>query len=179
MYLYVSEIFPTEIRPIGMGFSLFGQFAGEHVLWSSVSNIELTFIATLILLQTAPMGFGNVGWKYYLVIICWSVFFIPGKKRSKRDPFEAQINSQLKQIAVIYFFFPETARLTLEEIAQNFGEEVAVHLTDATDEEKAQLDNRLVDSGANIETSVSSDSAKQGNDAQPSIDGEQNVTKAE
>lgn len=29
MYLYVSEIFPTEIRPIGMGFSLFGQFACE------------------------------------------------------------------------------------------------------------------------------------------------------
>ena len=29
MYLYVSEIFPTEIRPIGMGFSLFGQFAGQ------------------------------------------------------------------------------------------------------------------------------------------------------
>lgn len=35
--------------------------------------------ATLILLQTAPMGFDNVGWKYYLVIICWSAFFIPGK----------------------------------------------------------------------------------------------------
>jgi hypothetical protein len=30
MYIYVSEIFPTEIRPIGMGFSLFGQFAGEY-----------------------------------------------------------------------------------------------------------------------------------------------------
>ncbi|EHA28454.1 hypothetical protein ASPNIDRAFT_212511 [Aspergillus niger ATCC 1015] len=104
MYLYVSEIFPTEIRPIGMGFSLFGQFA-----------------ATLILLQTAPMGFDNVGWKYYLVIICWSAFFIP----------------------VIYFFFPETARLTLEEIAKNFGEEVAVHLTDATDEEKARLERDL------------------------------------
>jgi len=29
MYIYVSEIFPTEIRPIGMGFSLFGQFACE------------------------------------------------------------------------------------------------------------------------------------------------------
>lgn len=29
MYLYVSEIFPTEIRSIGMGFSLFGQFACE------------------------------------------------------------------------------------------------------------------------------------------------------
>jgi MFS family permease len=43
MYLYVSEIFPTEIRPIGMGFSLFGQFA-----------------ATIILLQTAPIGFVQV-----------------------------------------------------------------------------------------------------------------------
>jgi hypothetical protein len=32
MYLYVSEIFPTEIRPIGMGFSLFGQFAGKSTL---------------------------------------------------------------------------------------------------------------------------------------------------
>ncbi|PYH78319.1 MFS general substrate transporter [Aspergillus uvarum CBS 121591] len=71
MYLYVSEIFPTEIRPIGMGFSLFGQFA------------------------------------------------------------------------VIYFFFPETARLTLEEVAKNFGEEVAVRLTDATDEEKARLERDL------------------------------------
>ncbi|KAJ5978763.1 MFS sugar transporter [Penicillium viridicatum] len=60
MYLYVSEIFPTEIRPIGMGFSHFGQLA-----------------STLILLQTAPIGFGNVGWKYYYVIICWSAFFIP------------------------------------------------------------------------------------------------------
>ncbi|KAJ5654632.1 MFS sugar transporter [Penicillium lividum] len=119
MYLYVSEIFPTEIRPIGMGFSLFGQFA-----------------ATLILLETAPMGFDNVGWKYYLVIICWSAFFIP----------------------VIYLFFPETARLTLEEIAKNFGEEVAVHLTDATDEEKAQLDQRIVQSSGLQTIDISSPS---------------------
>ncbi|KAH8807131.1 general substrate transporter [Xylogone sp. PMI_703] len=62
MYLYVSEIFPTEIRPIGMGFSLFGQFA-----------------ATILLLQTAPIGFVNIEWKYYLVIICWIVFFTPRK----------------------------------------------------------------------------------------------------
>lgn len=32
MYLYVSEIFPTEIRSIGMGFSLFGQFACKYHL---------------------------------------------------------------------------------------------------------------------------------------------------
>jgi hypothetical protein len=44
-----------------MGFSLFGQFA-----------------ATIILLQTAPIGFAQVGWKYFLVVICWCIVFIPG-----------------------------------------------------------------------------------------------------
>jgi len=62
MYLWVSEIFPTEIRSIGMGFSLFGQFA-----------------ATIIVLQTAPIGFAQVGWQYFLVVICWCALFIPGK----------------------------------------------------------------------------------------------------
>lgn len=104
MYLIVSEIFPTEIRPMGMGFSLFGQFA-----------------ATIILLQTAPIGFIAVGWRYYLVIIVWCIFFIP----------------------FVYFFFPETARLSLEEIGQQFGDEVAVHVTDATDEQRAKLDEFL------------------------------------
>ncbi|EEH05293.1 sugar transporter [Histoplasma capsulatum G186AR] len=117
MYLYVSEIFPTEIRPIGMGFSLFGQFA-----------------STIILLQTAPIGFANVGWKYYLVIICWSAFFIP----------------------IIYFFFPETARLTLEEIAKNFGEEVALVTTDAIDEEKRALDHKLQSAGVTRSTTATS-----------------------
>ncbi|RMJ28803.1 sugar transporter [Aspergillus sp. HF37] len=118
MYIYVAEIFPTEIRPIGMGFSLFGQFA-----------------SMLILLQTAPMGFNNAGWKYYLVVILWSTVFIP----------------------VIYFFFPETARLTLEEIAKNFGEEVAVHVTDAPDAEKTRLKNNL---GGRSDTSQPSDASE-------------------
>lgn len=64
---------------------------------------------------------------------------------------------------MIYFFFPETARLTLEEIAQNFGEEVAVHLTDATDEEKARLDEKLARStGAMLEPSETSSSPAAG-----------------
>jgi Sugar (and other) transporter len=104
MYLYVSEIFPTEIRPIGMGFSLFGQFA-----------------ATIVLLQTAPIGIVNVGWKYYLVIIVWCAVFIP----------------------IVYFYFPETAQLSLEEIGQRFGDDVAVHVNDATEEQKKELDDYL------------------------------------
>lgn len=38
MYIYVAEIFPTEIRPIGMGFSLFGQFACQSALSPSLSK---------------------------------------------------------------------------------------------------------------------------------------------
>ena len=79
MYLYVSEIFPTEIRPIGMGFSLFGQFAGKLPARGETSLAKIAMTATIILLQTAPTGFDNVGWKFYLVIICWSTFFIPGE----------------------------------------------------------------------------------------------------
>ncbi|ORY56312.1 sugar porter family MFS transporter [Pseudomassariella vexata] len=92
MYIYVSEIFPTEIRSIGMGWSLFGQFS-----------------STIILLQTAPIGFAAVGWKYFLLVICWSVVFVP----------------------IIYFYFPETARMSLEELEKQFGDEVAVHDTTA------------------------------------------------
>jgi hypothetical protein len=104
MYIYVSEIFPTEIRPIGMGFSLFGQFA-----------------STIILLQTAPIGMNNVGWKYYLVIIVWCIFFIP----------------------IVYFFWPETAGLSLEEISAKFGDDIAVHINDVPEEQRRELDEML------------------------------------
>lgn len=135
---------------------------------------SLTCAATLILLETAPIGFNNVGWKYYLLIICWSVFFIPGK-------FPIEIHSsgnQLIQFSVIYFFFPETARLTLEEIAKNFGEEVAVNLTDATDEEKAQLDHKLVQSGGEVPPTDESETSTKGeglSTVQPAPMDEQNA----
>ncbi|KAF5615442.1 sugar transporter [Fusarium sp. NRRL 52700] len=104
MYIYVSEIFPTEIRPIGMGFSLFGQFT-----------------STIILLQTAPIGFVNIGWKYYLVIIVWCIVFIP----------------------IVYLYFPETAKLSLEEISARFGDDVAVHVNDVPAEQRKELDEYI------------------------------------
>jgi hypothetical protein len=44
---------------------------------------------------------------------------------------------------VVYLFWPETARLSLEEIGHNFGDEVAVHVYDASAEEKKRLDQAL------------------------------------
>lgn len=87
-----------------MGFSLFGHFA-----------------ATIIVLQSAPIGILQVGWKYYLVIICWCIVFIP----------------------IVYLYWPETARLSLEEISAKFGDDVAVHINDVSLEQRRELDEFL------------------------------------
>lgn len=122
------------------------------------------------------MGFGNVGWKYYLVIICWSAFFIPGMFSPDRIKICPSTKTSLTKIVVIYFFFPETAGLTLEEIAKNFGEEVAVDLTGATDEEKARLDHQLA-TGEN-DQSMSSQLEKETKPLSTDEAG-QNMSKAE
>jgi hypothetical protein len=46
-------------------------------------------------------------------------------------------------MVVVYFYFPETARLTLEEISQKFGDDVAVHITDASQEDRERLERAL------------------------------------
>lgn len=62
--------------------------------------------------------------------------------------------------------------MTLEEIAKSFGEEVAVHLTDATDEEKAQLDHHLAQNDgklpANYESRETSKDVEKDDTIQPS-----------
>jgi hypothetical protein len=75
--------------------------------------------------------FVTVGWRYYLVIILCSLVFIP----------------------IIYFYFPETARLSLEEISAKFGDEVAVDLRDISEVERKELDNAVrieVSEGATV-----------------------------
>jgi hypothetical protein len=46
----------------------------------------------------------------------------------------------LVSIVVIYFMYPETKGKSLEELAELFGDPVVVHLTNATDEEKHEMD---------------------------------------
>lgn len=43
----------------------------------------------------------------------------------------------------MYFEFPETALLSLEEIGKQFGDEVAVHVNDATEEQREKMDDFL------------------------------------
>lgn len=184
MYLYVSEIFPTEIRPIGMGFSLFGQFAGNSFSHVPVYVYFLSRLSQLIYhsyaypLTNCSQGFQQhrleILSRHHLLVCIFHSRYV--------RPFFGSIIDEawLIQCTVIYFFFPETARLTLEEIAQNFGEEVAVRLTDQTDEEKAQLDHQLAQPSLQPAARSGLANDKEKNDTPTAADGaEQNLAKAE
>ncbi|KIX06755.1 uncharacterized protein Z518_04731 [Rhinocladiella mackenziei CBS 650.93] len=85
----------------------------------SVSGL---FCFSLIYTMCAPVAFRNIGWRYYLIFIIIPLF----------------------GASIMYFFYPETKGLALEEIAAKFGDEVAVDLTHLTAEERARLDKSLV-----------------------------------
>ena len=48
--------------------------------------------------------------------------------------------SMLNRSSVFYLFFPETAGLSLEEIAKSFGDEFAIDVADPTQERKRASD---------------------------------------
>ncbi|KAK0100275.1 hypothetical protein ONS96_007557 [Cadophora gregata f. sp. sojae] len=77
---------------------------------------------TLIVVQSAPIAFAAVGWKFYLLFILWLVVYSPS----------------------IYWYMPETARFTLEEIGEKL--EVAIKITDAAganEENRKELYEKL------------------------------------
>ncbi|OQU95814.1 hypothetical protein CLAIMM_01981 [Cladophialophora immunda] len=81
-------------------------------------SISILFLSTIAYLTPAPTAFGNIGWRYYLVFIVLTAICTP----------------------CMWYLFPETKGLSLEEIGEKFGDEVVVHLDEVTDEQIAQLD---------------------------------------
>ncbi|OAP65620.1 hypothetical protein AYL99_01592 [Fonsecaea erecta] len=65
------------------------------------------FLASLTYTQAASSAFAAIGWRYYLLFLCLSAVMV----------------------VIIYFFFPETKGLSLEEMSRVFGDPVAVDET--------------------------------------------------
>ncbi|KAF2814692.1 general substrate transporter [Mytilinidion resinicola] len=63
------------------------------------------FACSIAYTSPASEGFATIGWKYYWVMICVC----------------------LVSATAIFFVLPETAKLTLEEIGERFGDAVVVH----------------------------------------------------
>jgi MFS family permease len=89
-FSYLGELFPTHLRAKG--------------ICLGVSTISLM---NIIWLQSAPVAFERIGWRFYLALI------IPGTIGC----------------VIMWIYFPDTKSLPLEEVAAIFGDadEVAVY----------------------------------------------------
>lgn len=95
---------------------------------SSVSVSGL-FFATVIFTCAAPAAFGAIGWKYYLVFSVLTFFMI----------------------ILIWFYWPETKGLSLEEINSLFGEDVAIDISHLTAEDRKALDQSILAEKGQVE----------------------------
>jgi len=57
--VYIAEIFPNHLRPQGVALGISAFYLGS----------EVTLVA-------APIALNEIGWKFYLVLICPSVVYI-------------------------------------------------------------------------------------------------------
>jgi predicted MFS family arabinose efflux permease len=79
------------------------------------------FIACITYVTPGATAIANISWRYFVVFICLT--FVT--------------------CLVVYFLYPETKGKSLEELAALFGDPVVVRLTDATDEEKREMDLQI------------------------------------
>jgi hypothetical protein len=95
------------------------------------------WLATICFLQSAPTAFANIGYKFYIVFII----------------------STITLWILLYRFFPETAGLSLEEMAQVFGDEVVSDLKDEylnqLGQDKERRENQAVQGQGGNEKAVS------------------------
>ncbi|KAJ5735036.1 uncharacterized protein N7483_000161 [Penicillium malachiteum] len=113
-YVYVSEIFPSHLRSVGVAFS-----------------VASFYLASEVTLSVAPIAMNSIGWKFYLVLICPSFFYI----------------------ILLFMYLPETKGCTLEEIGGLFGDtNIANRWYELNEDERNALHEHVMlekkDSGA-------------------------------
>ena len=90
-FVYTAEIWPSHLRTEGVSMAMASYFAFT-IAWAS----------------PATTGFADIGYKYYIIIICVSV----------------------TTGTIALWLLPETKGLTLEEIGLLFGEEPKIRFKD-------------------------------------------------
>lgn len=99
-YLYIV-IFVATLA--GTQFVYLGELFPTHLRAKGISlGVAGINLINVVFLQSAPTAFATIGWKYYLI------FIIPG----------------MAFAILIFFWFPDTRGVPLEEIAALFGDEV-------------------------------------------------------
>ncbi|CAK7213533.1 hypothetical protein SBRCBS47491_001832 [Sporothrix bragantina] len=96
-------------------------FPSHFRSYGTAWSLSILFLSAMIYLEAAPTALATIGWRYFLIFI--GLTFI--------------------NIIIIWKTFPETKGLSLEEIGEVFGDEVAVHLTHLTAEEREALDRSI------------------------------------
>lgn len=96
LYLY---FFVYTLGYLGVPFLYASEIAPTH-LRAPVCGLStaISWLFNYLVAEVTPSAFANIGWKYFIVYCCLNAAFVP----------------------TIYFFFPETARRSLEEIDQIF-----------------------------------------------------------
>lgn len=94
-----------------------------HIRAQGVAMGLASFLGSaLVYNEVAGTAFATIGWKYYLVFITVTLAGLP----------------------FLMFYCPETKGLSLEEVGQLFGEEVGLDISHMTDEQRAELDRKLL-----------------------------------
>jgi sugar porter (SP) family MFS transporter len=117
-FIYSAEILPTNIRSSGVAMAT-----------------TTYFVSCITFVTPGATAISNIGYKYFvgklheLNLVVWKEWLIT-----------TLVFACLTFISVIYFMYPETKGKSLEELAELFGDPVVVHLTNATDEEKHEME---------------------------------------
>lgn len=109
----------------GGQFVYLGEIFPNHLRAKGISlGMAGLNVINIIWLQVAPTAFENIGWKFYLC------FIVPGTVMG----------------LIIWFWFPNTKGIPLEEVAAIFGDEIE-HVDEPVHDHRLQSKDRTVDTG--------------------------------
>ncbi|KAJ6102953.1 hypothetical protein N7486_005380 [Penicillium sp. IBT 16267x] len=96
LYLY---FFVYVLGFLGIPFLYASEIAPTHLRAATCGlSTAISWLFNFLVAEVTPSAFDDIGWKYFIVYCCLNASFVP----------------------VIYFFFPETAKRSLEEIDEIF-----------------------------------------------------------